>query len=899
MSISGADETFKRISPLIERQFPAFIREEGPRFVAFLKAYYEYLEQQGNAVQASRSLLEYQDIDRTIDSFVEYFRKEFMISIPKNTLADQRLLVKHIRDFYRTKGSEFSYKFLFRALFNQEIEIYYPGDYVLRASDGRWIRETLLRVGRPFSTTPSIFEGRTITGLSSGATAKVQGISQVNVLGLELYELIVENVIGTFQNGETVNDSLGNTATIESQFGSIVSVRIIDGGAYHTIGDTLTISSGAASAIGTVSSTSPVGAATMRISVAGTGYRTDGNTILTVIGGSGNGLVGRVVSLSNTSSFPLNSDLIGSVANVVLSTGSTFVSLGTNSASVSANLASANISSTLATSLLFSNVTIGSINAISISSVGRGYETSLPTITVRDEIIYEREIDGQYGRFRGGDAVIVAENAPGTITGISIKSSDASFDRFSTSTVVNTRGAETTPVAYTDVSDITRYTLRANTYNGVVIPDVSGVINLKGRYTDTKGFLSSTNKLQDNRFYQEYSYVIRVSQILKKYRDIIKNLVHPAGVALFGEYKSLATLPHPGHDLVRGSEDTVTRMQIFANNVGRLVANSFISVSVNDLNSSGVEFSTSGRKMYVVGTNNDQVWQYNLSTAFDLNTANYSGKNFLVANTANKTSSHGDNTPVDIRFKPDGSRMYIIGNTRQIIEQYDLSTAWDLSTAYISLDKFLIQNNDTLVAEDGSPLGDYNYTTSAFQASVIDSSVTGLAFKPDGTRMFVVGSTFDNVVECRLSTPWDIKTAEAYYNNILLENSDVLVMQNGFNLMDENSRFFAFGTEDATVNSVTFSNDGTRMFITGTTNDKVFSYKMNTAWDITTLSYTSQFDTTPGSSPTGIALSTDETRLFIIDSFLDRVTMHQLQARLLNEDRTSMLSENSEYIIQQ
>jgi len=76
-----------------------FVREEGPQFVAFLKAYFEYMEQSGNAVDAIRSLKDNQDIDRTIDSFVEYFRKEFMLNIPKDILADKRTLVKHIRDF--------------------------------------------------------------------------------------------------------------------------------------------------------------------------------------------------------------------------------------------------------------------------------------------------------------------------------------------------------------------------------------------------------------------------------------------------------------------------------------------------------------------------------------------------------------------------------------------------------------------------------------------------------------------------------------------------------------------------------------------------------------------------------------------------------------------------------
>ncbi|MEK9695024.1 MAG: hypothetical protein VW270_04615, partial [Candidatus Poseidoniales archaeon] len=120
MAISGAEETVTKISSLVESQFPEFMREDGPRFVDFLKAYYEFMEQASTAngpmpIHAARSLPDYADIDRTLDSFVEEFRKEFMTSIPRNIQSDKKLLSKYIRDFYRTRGSQFSYETLFRA----------------------------------------------------------------------------------------------------------------------------------------------------------------------------------------------------------------------------------------------------------------------------------------------------------------------------------------------------------------------------------------------------------------------------------------------------------------------------------------------------------------------------------------------------------------------------------------------------------------------------------------------------------------------------------------------------------------------------------------------------------------------------------------------------------------
>ena len=900
MNISGAEEIFKKISPLIEAQFPAFIREEGPKFVSFLKAYYEFLEQSGNVVTTGRSLIEYQDIDRTIDSFLDYFRKEFMLNIPKDVLADQRLLTKHIRQFYRTRGSEFSYRFLFRALFNKEIDLYYPGDYILRASDGRWAKETLLRVGRPFSALPTVFEGRNLIGLTSGARAKVQGVSQVNVLGIDLYELIIENVVGLFENDEIVQDNLGNTARIQSQFGSIVKAGVLDGGAYHTAGDNITITSGVAIATGRVVSTAPTGGAiTFRITRGGSGYRLGNTSIINVIGGSGNGASAIVSSLSNTSTLSLNNDLIGSVRNVVLSTGATFASLGTNSTALSANLAVANISSQLATALNFTNSIVGSINSITLTSVGRGYQTSLPTVVVIDQEIYDRAIPGQNNLFQGGDALIVAENAPGTIDAVSIIASDASFDRFSTASLTNVRGTALTPSSYTDLAGITRYTLRANTYNGVISPEVSGVITLPGRYTDTKGFISWNNKLQDNNFYQEYSYVLRITETINKYRDVVKRVLHPAGTKMFGEFQTISSLPHAGHNIVRTDADTATRMVIFANNLSRLSTNTHFNIGTQELNVSGVEFSPSGRKMYIVGITNDRVYQYNLTAPFDITTAAYASKSFSVANTTAKTSDYGDINPTGIRFKPDGSRMYVIGNTRDNITQYDLGTAWDVSTAYVVLDKFLTHAGDTITTESGDALGDFSTTTTDLSLTELDTGNQGFAFKPDGYKLFVVGEGDRKIVECQLSSAWDVRTASILYDNILFENGDVCVMEDAQHLVLESSSFFYIGNQDLNPNDVQFNIEGTQMFISGSNSDRIYGFALSEAWNVETAVYLNQYIATVGTSPTGITFNPDQTKLFVCDSVQDRIDMFQHNPRILNQDQSALLTQSSEFVIQE
>lgn len=823
MTISGAEEIFKKISPLIETQFPAFLREEGPRFVSFLKAYYEYLEQSGNPVDVVRSLVDYQDIDRTIDSFVEYFRREFMLNIPQNVLADKRLLVKHIRDFYRTRGSKSSYDFLFHALFNKQIEIIYPGDYILRASDGRWVRETLLRVGNPYTTIPTIFDGRNITGLTSGSTARVQKVTRVVVLGHPLFELLVENVVGSFVDGETITDGFGNSATITSAFGSLIGIEeVTNPGAFHQSGDSVTITSSGAIASAKIASTNDQGPISFRINRGGSGYRL-GETVISVVDGSGGGAAAVVASLSNTTFVSLNTDQINSIKNVVLNTGSTFVSLGTNSTSVSANLATANISSVIGAKLKFSNSIAGSINAISVTSVGLNYVPELPTVTVRDQIVYELGNPGEAGRLQGDDAVIIPVRAPGAITSLEIISSDASFDKFTSATVINSRGTSSVVDSTVDLAGITRFTIRNTTYDGTIKPLISGVITQPGRYIDTKGFLSWNMRLQDNDFYQEYSYVIKVTEIIDKYRDVVKRVLHPSGSKMFGSYQfvSNTNLTH-NHGFVY-SQQAVLPVTL---NVGNAVLRSAnVNVNAQDGSPTGLTFSPSGRRMYMIGQSTDKVYQYNLTTPFNVSTATYASKSFSIANTS--TTGPGDLTSTDVKFHPEGHTMYIVGTSRDTIWQYSLSKAWDITTASYASKSKLVNSQDT--------------------------APQSIEFGDNGTKMYMLGSTNDRIFQYTLTTPWDISTATYA------------------------SKFFTVASQENSPLGMVFSNDGKKVLVVGSTTDDVFQYTLSTAWDISTASYDSigKDVSVQESVPHAIALSLDETKMFILGSGSDRVYTYE------------------------
>lgn len=537
MSIVGGKEIYEKISPLIEQQFPEYIREEGPKFVAFVKAYYEFMETSGQAVREARKLYDTLDIDRTEDDYLEYFHRNFMDNIPRSVLADKRLLAKHIREFYRARGSQESCRFLFRALFDEEIEFYYPEEDILRASDGRWVREVVIR-GIPQNGNAMLLSGKQVTGSASGATARISQILRISSAGLDIFELTAENVIGEFAENELVSDGFGNSLRVFSAVGSIFEVNVVDGGAYHFAGDKISLTGlNGGSALGEVTGTTDISAVTFRIQSGGAGYRIPTTTV-TLSGGSPKTPAQIAIkNLSNTS-FVLLSDSISSVSTVIL--GSLPFGQG------KPKMATSDINTTIEAALTFENVATGSVNTISLINPGSGYTGQLPVVVLQDFEISQLQIpDTEFGGFLGENAVVVAERAPGSITTISITSSDASFLKNDTITVTNlTRDPAPKTDLRLDTSgniDVNRGLFRNNVYDAAVTGDILGTFTLSGRYIDTKGFLSWNNRLQDNDFYQAFSYVISSRKLIREYKKTLDLLTHPAGFKMFGFLRNETT----------------------------------------------------------------------------------------------------------------------------------------------------------------------------------------------------------------------------------------------------------------------------------------------------------------------------------------------------------------------
>lgn len=140
-----------RTSSLVYKQVPEFVRDEYPKFVSFLESYYEFLEekqgtQNNDLIEKSKTLRDISDIDRSLDDFEDNFYEKFAALLPKETEVRKDILFKNLNRLYLAKGNIESYKFLFRLLFNEEVQIIEPKNEVLKASSSVWSVENSLRV---------------------------------------------------------------------------------------------------------------------------------------------------------------------------------------------------------------------------------------------------------------------------------------------------------------------------------------------------------------------------------------------------------------------------------------------------------------------------------------------------------------------------------------------------------------------------------------------------------------------------------------------------------------------------------------------------------------------------------------------------------------------------------
>lgn len=244
------------------------------------------------------------------------------------------------------------------------------------------------------------------------------------------------------------------------------------------------------------------------------------------------------------------------------------------------------------------------------------------------------------------------------------------------------------------------------------------------------------------------------------------------------------------------------------------------SISTQDGGPESIAFNNDGTKMFTITNTALEIYEYSLSTAYDITTA-----------TLQNTISTQDSDPSGIEFNNDGTKMYETGYGGSAIYEYSLSTAYDISTASfqdsLTTDtsgpesiafnsdgsKFVLIDSKFNNVYEYSMSTAYNISTaSSTGASKTAEGNSGVTFNDDGTKMFEVDDDGNSIKELSLSTPYDITTAS-------LENN--------------------LGTEDSLPKGIDFNGDGSKMVVIGTSSNLIREYTTSTTTRVSSVTLSS------------------------------------------------------------
>ena len=557
-------------------------------------------------------------------SFLQKMYDTFIKYIPDNILADRTNILKHAKEFYLASGSEKSVRFLIQALFNKDAQLYYPKQDILRASDGKWFIEKSLKVRNvkvnnvANSIAVTNFGNTTIKGITSKATAIVEKVDTYYDKGQLIFELKLSSIYKEFLNAEEIfayytEEGVDKYLTANLFSGIITSAQIITGGQGYTEGTTVPIVSntgtGAQVIISKVSKGTIQAAGIVK---GGAGFRVDDPLL---IFGSGSGAAGVVADVDDSGFYHPNS------YNVVWST----IALEANtmlSNAIYSNLSSSNVNTTIANAMsYFTFANCGPAYSLTISNGGNNY---IPPITIAisaNSVISKMGILGKMQIVSGGlgytagdkieflnplgsagfgaRANVTTVAANGMITEVKFEQmpgqiiGGSGYDWFNlpAANVISGTGAganvmvtavighnEEIIQSVSNIGTIQALTVISGGYGYVdnptlnltgigdgnanaILSYVTGAYSYPGRYISDDGHISGYNFLESRDYYQEFSYVVKVDETINKYRGAIKDLTHPAGARLFGEYDFVfdnETLTNTNVEVIFSNTESIT-----------------------------------------------------------------------------------------------------------------------------------------------------------------------------------------------------------------------------------------------------------------------------------------------------------------------------------------------------
>ena len=492
-----------------------------------------------NASLSSKSLWNLQDIDRTLDEYIDFFMKEYLEGFPlsfpnpsESTDLDveefKKFLVKNSRDFYQSKGTEDSFKYFFRTIFNEEVTLKYPKEDILKPSDNNFQNRKVLLLRPLVNSIPDITSKR-ISGSISNSSAYVEKVSRFKKGAFEVFEIVLNkpSVSGDFKINEIVKDE--NNNDIGTVYYGAVNIEVLDSKESFKPEQKFYINRQGSVVEYSNLSTSDRGSVLELV-------------VCEVNSGKITG-INHISSNANTQNqIQLGAIQVGN--SIEFDNTDCFLDTGPRR-SILASV-----------SQILSNNTI----VFKIEREGKGY-IKLPKISKIGDLVLEdgdvvyEFVSSDIGTIKD---IKISEQGLG-YSSITIEKTQTEWDTEPNSSLVlrfGEIGINTTTNKFKIGNGVTQWKYLSYDYrdwnenvifgssylevdlNSSGVDDIrvriNSVFDNGGSFLNNNSFISDSKVVQDSKYYQTFSYLIETSVQVKRFKDLLKRLVHPAGMEMFG-----------------------------------------------------------------------------------------------------------------------------------------------------------------------------------------------------------------------------------------------------------------------------------------------------------------------------------------------------------------------------
>jgi len=471
-------------SPNIKWTVPEFIRNDysgATSFLGFIEKYYSHLDEPGNAIHELLNK-RYFDIDDAEGDILDAWSRELAYNFPRTTELDRLTLFKYLKSIYESKGSKRSIEAFFKIVYDEDVEVTFPSQFVLRASDGQWVEERSVRAFAGYQDYEVLnIEGTLVdivyyetTGsvtIAKRVQTSVPKVLKISYTSPQKYEIVLDVPKGTVIPGPGAQAS----ATPVIVGGVITDFTISNAGYQYTAAPTI--------------------------------------QIFDINASPGSGFEGRAV-VEN-----------GQVTDIVISDGGSGYNDGD-------------------TSIVFNTDSVRTIivdrGATAEEENVRAYlDRTLDTITSGTYV-------GSDAGFKVGDTFIISETGDdGRGYALDYFAQDYVFIGGGNDAIIRVVAvdANNVPTAWEIVNpgngfinSVTTITITSDTGEDLdVVITTNYLYESPGKYKDDRGFLSDVNRLQDNDKWQSYSYIIQSNNPKSQWEDSFKESAHIAGMEVFGD----------------------------------------------------------------------------------------------------------------------------------------------------------------------------------------------------------------------------------------------------------------------------------------------------------------------------------------------------------------------------